>query len=160
MNESLQNLTKQTESEKQKQQEAFDSFKKSSQDLLQTQNDKINQSLQNLISQAEKEKQKQQNEFDSFKQFTQDQLKIQKDNMNESLKNLKIQLEKENKNTRDEAETKINTMKSLVDKNNSRMDTFITKDILFKKFVIKFIFKLFDLISFYLFIEFQHHCCL
>ena len=83
----LNQIVKQIESEKQKQQEAFDSLKQFALEQLKAQNDKMNESLQNLTKQTESEKQKQQEAFDSFKKSSQELLQKQNDKMNEYLQN-------------------------------------------------------------------------
>ena len=82
-----------------------------------------------LVEEIKKEKQKQQELVDSFKQFAQNQLKNEQDKLNESFEKLKKQIEVDNINARDEVARNVDDMKSLVNQNNSKIGSFITKDV-------------------------------
>ena len=66
---------------------------------------------------------------DSFKQFAQNQLKNEQVKLNESFEKLKKQIEVDNINARDEVARNVDDMKSLVNQNNSKLGSFITKDV-------------------------------
>lgn len=147
-------LLKQIQEEQQKQQNIFDSFKQFAQEQLKKENDKLNESFQNL-KKIENEQQKQQDLTDSFKQFAQEELKKESSKLDQSFQKLKDTIVNENNKSKDENLRNINEIKSLVDQNNNKMNSFITKDVFFILNLMSFSFLLFDLVLYQFFIKFQ-----
>ena len=127
----INRLLKQIEDEKQKQKDIFDSFKQFAEEQLKKETEKLNDSFQNLKAKIKNENKKQQDLNDSFKQFAQEQLKKETEKLNDSFQNLKKQIENDNENSKKANTENINNIKYLVNQNNDKMNTFITRDIIY-----------------------------